>query len=74
MAKQYHFVVYYDTDNDSFHIDYDTQDTMFQGAPIFDTDSAGWEDLEDSHWGDPTSAYVRAGDALYEATKALKTK
>lgn len=68
---QYHFVVMYDDYNDEFVMDYDTQDAKFKGAPLFDTTTNEWIDLEENHWADDSSTYNRAADLLYNTVQYL---
>ena len=71
MAKQYHFVVVYDTETDEFEADYDTQEAKFDDRPIYDTESGEWEDYGEE-LDDDNSTYNRAADALYFALRSLK--
>ena len=71
MAREYHFVVFYDEQTDSFELDYDTQDSKFQGSPIFDKDTGEWERLEPNHWADDGSVYNKAADLLYRTMQHL---
>ena len=73
MAKQFYFTVFYDTETDSFEIDYDTQEAFFHGNPVFDTELQDWVALEDSDWEEDNTDYNRSADALYLAIKDLRT-
>lgn len=45
MAKQYHYVVMYDNESNSFSIEWDTTQIMLEEnqGTIFDTDTQEWE-------------------------------
>lgn len=43
MAKQYHFVVMFDEDTESFTIDWDTADAKFRELLVFNKDTDDWE-------------------------------
>ena len=73
MAKQFNFVVFYDTETDSFEIDYDSQEVFFHGRPVFDTELDEWVALEDSDWEERDTDYNRAADALWCVVKDLRT-
>jgi hypothetical protein len=68
--KQHHFVVCFDEETNSFDVDYQTQDAVFNGQPIFDPASENWEPLG-SYLDDDDSIYNRAADALFEAVTDL---
>ena len=72
MNKQYHFVVCYDSDTKTWSMDYDSQDSKFQGAPIFDPQTGEWELLTSDIWEDDDSVYNRAGDLLARAVYELE--
>ena len=72
MSKQYHFVVYYDSESKTWEMDYQTQDAKFDGAPIFDSETGEWEFLADDVWEDDESVYNRAGDLLARAVNKLE--
>jgi hypothetical protein len=71
MSKQYHFVVFYDSETEEFTLDYDTQDERFNGEPVWNEETGEWESLGEV-WEDDNSDYNRAGDALYRALRTLE--
>lgn len=70
MARQHHFVVYYDEATNEWTVDYDTQDIKFDNKPIYDLDTDEWVSVADEI-EDDNSIYNRSADALYEAVKTL---
>lgn len=70
--KQYHFVVFYDSETDMFELDYDTQSAKFNDEPIWNKDTEEWEELQDSDWERDESDYNRAGDLLHEIIKGAR--
>ena len=71
MSKQYHFVVCYDNHNKTWTMDYETQDSKFGGAPIYNSEINEWETLTSDIWEDDDSIYNRAGDLLAKAVNDL---
>lgn len=48
MSKQQHFVVYYDTEDEAWHMEYDLiLGDGHDGENVWDTDSQSWEFQED---------------------------
>lgn len=72
MSKQYHFVVCYDSRNKTWNMDYDSQDSKFQGAPIYDPEIDEWELLTNDIRENDDSIYNRAGDLLAKAVNDLQ--
>lgn len=68
---QYHYVIMYDDETDEFQMDYDTQDVKFNGAPLFDTKTDTWVELEENHWADDSTTYNKAADLLYNTLQHL---
>jgi hypothetical protein len=69
--EQYHFVVRYDQETNSFEMDYDTQDSVFAQGPVYDTVINTWARIGD-RIDDNDSAYNRAADAIFWAISALR--
>ena len=44
---QYHFVVMYDENTDTFEIDVDTANAVFFEGPAFDSDTQSWYGLDE---------------------------
>jgi len=72
MSKQYHFVVCYDSHNKTWNMDHDSQESKFQGAPIYNPEIDEWELLTSDIREDDDSIYNRAGDLLAKAVNDLQ--
>lgn len=70
MAKQHHFVVFFDEETGEFTLDFDTQEAKFDGKPIYDADADEWLDIS-GEIDDDNSIYNRSADALFFAIKNL---
>jgi hypothetical protein len=70
MARQHHFVIFYDEGTGNFVLDFDTQESWSNGKPIFDDSKDEWQGLGEEI-EDDNSTYNRSADALYEAIKNL---
>jgi len=68
--KHHYFVVCFDEETNSFDVDYQTQDRVFTGHPIFDVSRNTWETVG-RHLDSDDSIYNRAADALFEAVTDL---
>ncbi len=64
MGKQYHFVVVYDEESNSFSMDYDTQEVKFQNAPIYNKGTDEWEELTSDNFQNAEGIYSRAAVAI----------
>lgn len=71
---QYHYVVMYDDETGKFEMDYHTQEAKFNNAPLFDTNTDKWLQLEAHHWETDDTIYNRAADTLYLAIDNLTIK
>jgi hypothetical protein len=72
--REYHFVVRYDADADTFDMDYDTLMSKFHDSPIYNPETNDWEKLKELHWENEGSNYNNAGDAIWDAVKNLKLR
>jgi hypothetical protein len=68
--KQHHFVVMFDEATGQFDMDYQTQDAVFNGKPIFDTENEDWQPVGDD-LDDNESFYCVAADLIAEAIAQL---
>ena len=73
MAKQHHFVVCYDEDTEEFTLDFDTQESKFDGKPIYDEKTNEWLDIS-GEIDDDNSIYNRSADAVFFAIRDLKLR
>ena len=71
---QYHYVVMYDDETGRFEMDYHTQESKFNNAPLFDTNTDEWLELEARHWETDNTIYNKAADTLYLAINDLTIK
>jgi hypothetical protein len=69
---QYSFVVTYDSADDTFIMDYDSQEVFFHNAPIYDPETEDYRRLNESDWEDEKSDYNRSADAIYMAIRDLR--
>lgn len=74
MAKQYHYVVCYDSETDEFILDYDTMAGKFDDEVIYNTETQEWENLQESDWENDNSDYNLAGDLLYKIISNLNVR
>lgn len=71
MAKQYHYVVCFDSETGEFILDYDTMSAKFDTEIVYNTETEEWEDLQESDWESDDTDYNLAGDLLYKVLQGL---
>lgn len=73
MARQHHFVVFYDERTGNFVLDFDTQESWSHGKPIFDDSKDEWQGLGEEI-EDDNSIYNRSAVALFFALRNLQLR
>lgn len=68
---QYHFIVYYDTETGKYGTDYDTQDALFDGKPVYSPTLSKWFDIFEEDMLVEQSEYNRIADALEKVLENL---
>ena len=71
MSKQIHFVVMYDTDSKQFIVE---DETRYLDEQVWDTETKGWERVDNDVLYDANSTYNLAYDALIEAVRGVAIK
>jgi hypothetical protein len=66
-----HFVVKYDTETETFAVDYETQDAMFHEGAIYDNGLSCWRRPADDELDNDDSEYCRSADRLFVAVERL---
>jgi hypothetical protein len=72
MKKQYHFVVKFDAETETFEMDYDTQEAVFEDGVIYNPETRAWEHASDNDIDWEGSYYNRAADGIAFAITNLK--
>lgn len=69
MSNQYYFVVSFDTETNTFELDYEVQEMMFDSKPVYS--DGEFRELSTNEIHNDESVYNQAGDAIHFAVTGL---